>query len=355
MASKVYYSSMKCRFTESPLNKIKKLINKCGAAEIYSKNDLVAVKVHFGELGNTAFMRPIYLRPVLETLRRLGATPFLTDTNTLYTGMRTNSCDHIINANYNGFGYSTLQTPIIIADGLRGENYVSLPIKNGSSRKEAKLAADIMNADALFVVSHFKGHEMTGFGGAIKNLAMGCASRSGKMDMHSGVRPAVNPHKCTACGRCKVNCQVQAITISKTATITEKCVGCAKCIAMCPEEAIEADQSIACDELQRRIAEYACTVHNAFAKTPVYLNLLTSIVSTCDCRGGNDAPMVRDIGFAASTDPVALDKACRSLVIQEAGRDIFKEVWPNIDTDDLFRHAENLAFGSQDYEVVAIS
>ena len=355
MASKVFYASMKCRNTESPLNKIKKLINKCCPENSYNKKDLVAIKLHFGELGNTAFIRPIYLRPVIETMRRLGANPFLTDTNTLYAGMRTNSCDHITNAQLNGFGYSTLQTPIIIADGLRGENTVTVPIPNGTSCKNAKLAADIINADGLFTVSHFKGHEMTGFGGALKNLAMGCASRSGKLDMHSNLRPEVNSHKCTACGRCKVNCQAGAITISKTAAINDNCTGCARCIAVCPEKAINVNYNVACGELQKRIAEYASAVHGAFKNPPIYLNLLTSIVPACDCCGGNDAPMVQDLGFMTSLDPVAIDKASYDLVVQTAGKDVFKEKWTYLDPLEQFHHAEKLQFGSTDYELIKIS
>ncbi len=354
MSAKVYYSSMKCKYTDSPLNKIKKLINKCGVTDLYLKNELVAIKLHFGELGNTAFIRPIYLRPILETLNRIGAKPYLTDTNTLYVGMRTNSIDHIVNANLNGFGYSTLQTPIIIADGLRGENVVKYPIKNGSSCKEALLAADIMNADSLLVVSHFKGHEMTSFGGAIKNLSMGCAARGGKMDMHSNVCPVVNPHKCTACGRCKVSCQVNAITISKTATIGDKCTGCARCIAVCPEKAIDINFNVACSELQKRMAEYASAVHYGFKKTPIYVNILTSIVSTCDCCGGNDAPMVPDLGFMASTDPVAIDKASYDLVVKTAGKDVFKEKWDYVNPLDQFKHAKDLDFGSTEYELITI-
>lgn len=355
MKSKVYYASMRCRVTDSPLNKIKKLMNRCGADKIYEKNEIVAVKVHFGELGNTAYIRPVFLRPVLENLRRLGAKPFLTDTNTLYVGMRTNSVDHLHNASWNGFGYSTLQTPVIIADGLRGELYKDVPVPGGQIYKEAKIAPIIAEADKLFVMSHFKGHEMTGFGGALKNIAMGCASRSGKMEMHSSVRPMVDPHKCTACGRCKVNCDAGAITISKTAFINDKCVGCAMCISVCPEKAIDADCNVACDELQKRIAEYAAAVHSHYEKTPIYINALTSIGPACDCRGGNDEPMVNDLGFMASTDPVALDKACYDLVVKAAGRDVFKEKWDYLDPTDIFKHTQKIGFGSLEYEVDKIS
>ena len=354
MAVKVYYSSMESKNMSSPLIKIKKMINKCGISDLYEKDEITAVKVHFGELGNTAYIRPVYLRPVLETLNRLGAKPYLTDTNTLYVGMRTNSVDHLHNAALNGFGYSTLQTPIIIADGLRGELSETLPVPNGVLHKNAMIASDIANADCLFVMSHFKGHEMAGFGGAIKNLAMGCASRAGKMDMHSSVRPNVNVEKCTACGRCKANCQVNAITISKTAVINDNCVGCAKCISVCPEKAIDASYNISCTNLQKSIAEYAAAVHYHYKKTPVYVNILTSIVPACDCHDGNDAPLVPDLGYMASTDPVALDKASYDLVVKTAGEDVFKKYWDYLEPTDVFEHCKEIKFGTLDYTLEKI-
>lgn len=353
MSAKVYYSSMVCNMNQSPLNKIKKLINKCGVTEIYGKSDITAVKLHFGEYGNTAFLRPIYLRPILETLNRIGAKPFLTDTNTLYVGMRTNSVDHLHNANLNGFGYSTLQTPIIIADGLKGELYTELNVPNGEIYKNAKIAAAIASADKLFVISHFKGHEMTGFGGAMKNLAMGCASRAGKNEMHSSVRPVVDPHLCTACGRCKMACDAGAITISKHASIGDKCVGCAMCISACPEHAIGTDFNVACDTLQQKIVEYAAAVHNHF-KQVVYVNVLTSIVPACDCHGGNDAPLVHDLGFMASTDPVAVDKASYDLVCKTAGKDVFQASWPHLNPQDSFAHAKKIGFGNTEYELETV-
>ena len=348
MSAKVYFSNMKCNMNNSPLNKIKKLINKCGITNIYGKKDITAIKLHFGEYGNTAFLRPIYLRPIIETLNRIGAKPFLTDTNTLYVGMRTNSVDHLHNANLNGFGYSTLQTPIIIADGLKGELFTNLPVPNGAIYKEAKIAAAIASADKLFVISHFKGHEMTGFGGAMKNLAMGCASRAGKNEMHSSVRPTVNPHLCTACGRCKISCDSNAITISKYANINQSCVGCAMCISACPEHAINVDFNVSCDTLQQKIVEYATAVHNHF-KEVVYVNVLTSIVPACDCHGGNDAPLVHDIGFMSSTDPVAIDKASYDMVLKTAGKDVFQEKWQYLNPQDSFNHAQKIGFGSLDY------
>jgi uncharacterized Fe-S center protein len=353
--AKVFYSSLENKGTTSPLNKIKKLINRCGAKDMYDKGNLVAVKVHFGELGNTAFLRPILLRPVIELLNQYGTKPYLTDTNTLYTGMRTNSVYHHHNANWNGFGYSTLQVPVIIADGLRGENKVEVPVPNGQVHKHAILAADIVNADALVLVSHFKGHVATGFGGALKNLAMGCAARAGKRAMHSCTKPYVDQAHCTACGRCKQYCQVDAIKISGKADIqSDICTGCARCVGVCPEGAIHSRFDTSNDDLQRGIAEYAAAVLASYDKPVICLNILTSIVPSCDCLGANDAPLVHDLGFMASTDPVALDKACRDLILQHTnGEDIFLKA-NGMSGEVVYQHAEAIGLGTTDYQLEKI-
>jgi uncharacterized Fe-S center protein len=353
--SVVYFSAMRNKNTVSPLNKIKKLMNRCGAKDIYSKGDLVAVKVHFGEYGNTAFIRPIYLRPVIEQLKAYNAKPYLTDTNTLYVGMRTNSVDHILNANFNGFGFSTLQVPIIIADGLRGENVSEMPVPNGKHLKTAKLASDIVNADAMVLVSHFKGHEVTGFGGAIKNLAMGCAARGGKLAMHSVSKPKIKTEKCTACGRCKSVCQAQAISISGHATIGDKCTGCARCIGICPEGIISIRWDNGLTEIQEMISEYASAVMASFDKPVICINILTSMVAACDCMAGNDAPVVHDLGFLASTDPVALDQASYDLVKRASeGKDPFAVHNNGITGEIQLKHAEAIGFGSTKYDLVNI-
>jgi uncharacterized Fe-S center protein len=345
--AKVLFSSLKNKSSVSPLNKIKKMMNRCGAKEIYGKDDFVAIKLHFGELGNTAFLRPVFLRPVIEVVKTYGARPYLTDTNTLYAGMRWNAVDHLHNANLNGFNYATLQTPVIIADGLRGDDMREVPIPGGKLAQTAKIATGILNADALVVVSHFKGHELTGFGGAIKNLAMGCAARGGKLAMHSVSKPEVNKHKCTACGRCKSVCQVGAITISGTATITEKCTGCVRCVGICPEEAIFPKFDNAGDNVQKMLAEYAKAVTSSFEKPIIYINVLTSIVPACDCMPGNDEPVTRDLGFMASTDPLAIDRASFDMVKESCGgKDPFE-----VSGEPQLEHAELLVLGSSKYEL----
>lgn len=354
MKPDVFFSSLRNKKFNSPLDKIKKLMNRCGIKDIFEKEELIAIKTHFGEYGNTAFLRPIFLRPVVEILKKMDTKPYLAETNTLYVGMRTNSVDHLHNANLNGFNYSTLQIPAIIADGLRGENSIAYKIDKELC-ESVHLAADIINADGMVCVSHFKGHELTGFGGAIKNMSMGCASREGKMDMHSQSRPKVHQDKCTSCGRCTRYCAANAIEMTPKAYITEKCTGCARCIAACPEHIINISWDESSDVTQKKMAEYAYGTSKALDGKVIYLNLLTSISPACDCYPGNDMPVVHDIGFASSTDPVALDQACLDLVIKELhGVDPFKEIYPNIDSNSQLDHAEKIGLGKREYNLISI-
>lgn len=351
LASKVYFTTLENKKFNSPLDKIEKLLNVLKPENIFDKNDLIAIKTHFGELGNTAFIRPIYLRPVIKALKDLGTNPYLTDTNTLYVGMRTNSVDHLHNAHLNGFNYSSLQVPIIIGDGLRGENVSTIDV-NLELLKKIKVAKDIVNADGMVVVSHFKGHEISGFGGAIKNISMGCAARRGKLEMHSQTKPIVKQGQCTACGKCVKNCQVNAIQIKGKAFITKLCIGCARCIAVCPENAIHIQWNESAENTQKKMVEYAFGVDKAFNSKILYINILTQISPACDCYPGNDKPITSDIGFLSSNDPVALDKASFDLVSKNANGDPFVKIYPEIDSTIQFKHAKKIGFGSEDYELI---
>jgi uncharacterized Fe-S center protein len=353
MSSKVYFTPLENKKLNSPLLKIKKLLNKCNIKDFFNKNELIALKVHFGELGNTAFLRPIYLRPIVELVNHSGAKPFMVDTNTLYVGMRTNTVDHLHNAMFNGFGYSTLQTPIVIADGLRGENSIEFEV-NLELQKTVSLASDIVNADGMVCISHFKGHEISGFGGAIKNLSMGCASRQGKLEMHSNSKPTVHQENCTSCGRCLQNCASNAIEMTPKAFITDNCTGCSRCIAVCPEHTIHINWDASSADTMKKMVEYAYGTYLALNKKIIFINFITSVSPACDCYPGNDKPVVEDLGFAASLDPIALDKACFDLVKKAKGEDPFKTVYPEIDSDIQFKHAEKINFGDIQYELIRI-
>lgn len=354
MAQKVFFSSLKNKKHKSPLNKITRLLKKINVAGTYEENQLIAVKVHFGELGNTAYLRPVFLRPVIGALKEMNTRPYLTDTNTLYVGMRTNAVDHHYCANWNGFGFSTLQVPVVIADGLRGENSIEQKVNLELSEK-VHLASDIINADGMMCVSHFKGHELTGIGGAIKNLSMGCASRQGKLDMHSMSRPSVNQEKCTGCKQCVEYCNEKAIEVGKKAYITEDCVGCARCIGVCPEGAIEINFDSSYENTQKKMAEYAYGVQSFFGFKMLYLNIITNVAPGCDCDPANDEPLVSDIGFVASTDPVAIDKASHDLVKKaNGGSDPFREFYPHLDPAIQLDYAGKIGLGTNEYELIEI-
>ncbi len=354
MSSAVYFSSLRNKTQKSPLDKINQLLGHIKVQQVYERHELVAVKVHFGELGNTAYLRPVLLRPVIGALKELGAKPYLTDTNTLYIGMRTNTVDHLYCAHWNGFNYSTLQVPVVIADGLRGENTREVDLTLEGQPK-VHLATDVLHADAMMVVSHFKGHMLTGIGGAIKNLSMGCASRQGKLDMHSESRPSVNQDLCTGCKKCQAHCQEKAIEIGQKAYITEHCVGCSRCIAVCPEGAIQINWNASSDSVQKKMAYYAYGVQQNFPSKILYVNVVTNVAPGCDCDPANDQPVVPDIGYLASTDPVALDRASYDLVKKaNGGSDPFHEHYPRVNPVAQLSYAEEIGSGTNQYDLIEI-
>ncbi|MCE1226140.1 MAG: DUF362 domain-containing protein [Geobacteraceae bacterium] len=366
--SKVFFADMRASHKENLFDKIAKLLTLCGLAQRVSKGDLTAVKIHFGEKGNSAFIRPIFARRVVDELKKLGAKPFLTDSSTLYPGERKEAVSALACGIENGFAYAVVNAPLIISDGLRGVTETTVQV-NGELLKEVYIGTEIVEADALVALSHFKCHELTGFGGAIKNLGMGCASRKGKLVQHSTVAPVVTAKHCTGCGLCIKACAHDAIRIVDGVALIDaiKCAGCSRCITVCPTKAVAIQWNEAADLVMKKMAEYASgAVANKQGKT-VYLNFITQVSPACDCYGHCDAPIVNDIGICASTDPVALDQACADLVNQargnqdsalksghEPGGDKFRGVWPEIPWQVQLEHAEKVGLGSRAYELVKL-
>ncbi len=368
--SEVYFCDMRASSKENLLDKLERLMQKAGFDDILQKNKkaLVAIKLHFGEKGNTAFIRPVYIRRIVDHIKKIECKPFLTDANTLYAGTRSDSVSHITTAIENGFAYSVVKAPIIIADGLKGGSYYEIDV-DGELIKKAYIAREIVDADVFLSVAHFKGHELSGFGGAIKNTGMGCASRKGKLEQHSDLKPKVNRRKCKACGMCMEHCAQNAIYMEKKAKIDpQKCVGCCECIIICPNGAIDIQWDKDAIKFQKKMAEYTKAVLTGKEDKAFFINFLTTISPACDCYGHNDAPIVSDIGIVAGKDPVAVDQASVDLVNKQpvasgsvlsrkkkaAERDKFRAIYPNVDWNVQLDHAEKMGIGTRKYKLIKI-
>jgi hypothetical protein len=380
MASTVYFTSLRTGFNNSLLTKIKRLAQAAGLQEIVREKGLTAVKVHFGERGNTAFIRPLLVRPVVDAILEAGARPFITDAGTLYPGTRGNAVDHLNTAILNGFAYSVVGAPLIIADGIDGGDEAAVEV-NLKHFKEVSIGSAIVRAQSLVSVAHFKLHEASGFGGAIKNVGMGAASRKGKMAQHSEVAPKLVSRKCVGCGVCIEQCAQGAISLvdrppnvrapkrssTKIMRIDQRlCVGCARCIHACPRGALNIKWSKDLPKFMEKMVEYTAGALKGKEKRSLFINFLTQISPACDCYPFSDAPIVGDIGITASTDPVAIDQACADLVNSqphlessclkgsEPFADKIRAVYPRIDWERQLTYASEIGIGSREYELLEI-
>ncbi|HZK30166.1 MAG TPA: DUF362 domain-containing protein [Methanoregula sp.] len=368
MKSSVYYASLRAYSDqESTTIKVQKLFDRAGFPGILSPYDKTAVKLHFGERGNDGYISPVYVRQVVDKIKSCGALPFLTDTSTLYIGSRSNAVDHITTAILHGFDYAVTGAPIIIADGLLGKNVV--PVKIGKKHFDTvTIAGDIARSDSMIVMSHFKGHIVSGFGGAIKNLAMGCAPPEGKRAQHNA-RPFTLPDRCSGCGTCVEVCPKKAIALAheKSAIDRDLCIGCFDCMHVCPEHAIDIDWETDIPVFMERMVEYACGAVRGKEKKTGFMNFLIRITPDCDCFPFSDTPIVPDIGILASLDPVAIDAASFDLVNQQtgfneslltahhhSGEDKFKGVHPQTDGLKQVKYAEEIGMGNRAYDLIKI-
>ena len=369
MKSTVYFADLSASFKENLVDKLGRLVEVAGLNDVVAKRDVTAIKLHFGELGNTAYIRPVFFRKIVDMVKAGGAIPFLTDANTLYAGSRSDAPTHLETAIQNGFAYSVVRAPLVIADGLRGKSEVAVAIDQ-KRFQEVYIAEEIARADALISVAHFKCHELSGFGGAIKNMGMGCASRRGKLAQHSSVSPKVKNKKCVGCGDCVAHCAYGAVSLNnedRAVIDQETCIGCGECIIVCPSGAIQVqwDQSI--PVFLDNMVEYTLGVIKGKEKKTLYVNFITDVSPACDCVPYNDSPIVRDLGLLASRDPIALDQACVDMINQEqalpgsclkenrgAGQDKIRGVYPYIDWELQLDYAVELGLGQRDYQLEKI-
>lgn len=365
--SKVYFTNMHTTSSENLQQKLSRLVRTAGIGQINFDKKFTAVKIHFGEPGNLAYLRPNYAKTVVDIVRELGGKPFLTDCNTLYVGGRKNALDHLDSAYVNGFSPFSTGCHIIIADGLKGTDEALVPVEGAEYVKEAKIGQAVMDADIFISLSHFKGHEMTGFGGAIKNIGMGCGSRAGKMEMHSSGKPNISQKRCIGCGACAKNCAHGAITLTdrKAFINHNKCVGCGRCIGVCPVDAVKSASDESNEILNKKMAEYTAAVLRG--RPHFHISLVIDVSPYCDCHSENDIPIVPDVGMFASFDPVALDMACADAVNRQPAvegsllykhkhrhHDHFTAVSPETDWKSAIDHAVKLDLGSREYELITI-
>ena len=353
MASQVFFIPASLADSAKTLaEKTEKAYLQLGIHRKIEQDSFVALKIHFGERGNKGYIQPRWLLSLISSLKKKTSRVFITDTNTLYTGNRSNAVDHIQLACGHGFNHATLGIPVLIADGLIGRDSDEIPV-DLPRIKTAKIAAAFLNTDSLLCLSHFTGHMLTGFGAAIKNLGMGCASRAGKLEQHSDVHPRVYAEACDLCKSCFDYCPADAIMEreKRAYIIEEKCIGCGECLVVCPAGAIKLTWDGDTDRVQEKMVEYALSVRNLFGDKIGFINYLIKITKDCDCMTKDAPAVVEDIGILSSLDPVALDKASADLLIQHAGSDILR-VHYNVDWSVQLKHGEQIGLGSMDYQLV---
>ena len=371
--SKVYFTDFRTIANGDGLpTKLKKLIKKAGIADLDLEGKFVAIKMHFGELGNISYLRPNYARAVVDVVKELGGKPFLTDCNTLYPGSRKNALEHLYCAWENGFTPLTVGCPIIIGDGLKGTDEVEVPVIGGEYVEKAKIGRAVMDADVFISLNHFKGHEMTGFGGAIKNIGMGCGSRAGKCEQHISGKVKISQSKCRGCKRCMFMCANGGLEFDKETmkmkVNVDNCLGCGRCIAACSFDAIYSPDYHAPKLLNYKMAEYTKAVIDG--RPHFHISLVQDISPNCDCHPENDAPILPNIGMFVSKDPLALDQACVDACLAATPlpgsqlydrmqhpdfhdhHDHFTNSTPESEWKSCLEHAAKIGIGSREYELI---
>jgi hypothetical protein len=352
--SKVYLFRTNEKTTDAEkIRGLEKLFYAAGFDKTFKNAGLAAIKTHFGEPGNKGWIPAQFIRAAAALVEKQGAQAFVTDANTLYVGKRSNAYDHLKTAAAHGFTMDSLGVPVIIGDGLRGQNRATIPIE-GKYFREVHLAPEIVHADALLAMTHVTGHLGSGYAGAIKNISMGCASRGGKLAMHSDAKPQIIPDKCTACGTCAEYCPTDAITIADKAEADKtKCVGCGECYAVCRYRAVQF--SWGGTHLQEKMVEYAMGMLKTKKGKVGYVNFITYVTKNCNCMNKPEEPAVPDVGIVASADLVAVDAASYDLVMKCAGKDFFADTWPALKSRTQLEYAEHLGLGTVEYELAEIS
>ena len=349
----------------NPLIGLQRLAAKSPLKDLIPKGESVAIKLHMGELGNIRYLRPAFARTIVDFVKSNKAKPFLFDTVVAYPGGRRTKKLYTKTAAMNGFVKASVNAPVMIAGD--DDEHQTIPIENridNCQLKEAKVPSILLQSKLLIVLSHVKGHELTGMGGAIKNLGMGCVSIETKRAQHYVNMPQFNEEgDCDACGKCAKVCPTNAIKIVEgkvTREITE-CTACGTCFFTCPSHCWEWPPGSK-EKLQVYLGHSASAVVSGYRGKIAYFNVIQDVVPLCDCAPASGQPVVQDVGITFSLDPVAIDKASLDLIDQAPiipGSTSVKP--PDIlgklhDTSSLIqlKTAEKLKLGSLRYELSSI-
>jgi len=349
--SPVYFAPLPDRAGPEALGRAAaRVFEACCAPGVIAKRDFVALKLHVGERGNDTFVPPGVFRVLGEKIRSRGGRPFLTETSTLYRGERQNAVQHILHAHRHGFSIEATGLPFIPADGLAGNTEMEVAIP-GELNTAVKIAREVLVADALVAVAHMTGHLASGFGGVIKTLGMGLASRMGKMRQHSSAQPRVDPAACTFCRKCLQWCPVEAVVekSGKAFIRQEKCIGCGECVAVCRFDAVRYNWGMETDTLEKHMAEHALGVVQNKRGKCVFLDVAVNLTKDCDCMDFRQQPVLPDVGVLASQDPVAVDQACLDLVRRRHGRDLDEVSYPGVSRRVQISHGEAIGLGQRRY------
>jgi hypothetical protein len=346
---------------------LEKLFEEADLASMISRGDRVAVKVHMGELGNTTHIRPQFVAKIVELVKAAGGKPFVTDTTTIYPGERFTASAYLKTAAINGFTRQGLKAPVIIADGEEGYDGKSFPVEKrirGCRLKEAEVASALLEAEAVLIVSHVKGHLMTGFGGAVKHLAMGCTTKRSKTAQHAAHGLVLNASRCTRCFECVKACPYSALEETVEGPprrAASKCAYCLTCLFNCPVSAYKIERNGKA-KFQVALAHAAAAVAKALPEGKTgYINFLQDITLYCDCAAAGP-PVVENVGLLASVDPVALDKASLDLIDKAkivTGRDEVKppDILGKLNKTNSLNHVETaskLGLGSLKYRLIEV-
>jgi len=357
MPSKVYcVRTTDGEAADSVSKKLKILIEKSRVLDCVAKDDFTAIKIHFGDVGNTGHIKCEWAKEAAACISKKTANAFISDSNVIYKmGKRANAVEHLRIAEEHGFSLKNIGVPVIIADGLRGMSFTDVPVP-GKHFQAVKIASDFACSNCMLVMSHMTGHIVTGMGCAIKNIGMGCAARRGKYEQHCGAHPDVNAEHCVGCGACVPVCPAGCLNLKDKKIVFDKasCVGCGECAVVCKTKAIEIRWSETLENLQEKMVEYACGTIRALKGKIGYINFLIKITKDCDCLAKDDPRIVKDIGILASSDPVAIDKASVDMVLEAAGNDVFKAGYPATDWSSQLKFAASLGLGTLDYTLEVV-